>query len=193
MAVELGRMLNYTDVVRGLQELNPDMHFDMATALGFWHPKQDQFAGVFHSGRHICSIDRGQIPEFKIWGVKEGVQEIPPETAITEEGAWVHWNEVLPDAPDYAEGVMKAARKEDGYCWDTNDKGERILKKHRGYRLAKVRGSILKLGWRHSFERILQRNIPGITRRALAEKFNVDLLKFPVGTPEEIYDALIAE
>lgn len=193
MTVEFGRMLFYGDVVRGLQELNRDMHFDMATALGGWHPKQDQFAGVFYLGQHVCSMDRDQIPEFKIWGVSERRVEIPVDQVYLHEFATVSWDEVLPSDPAYLDASVKANTFDDGYSWDKHKDGTPMLVKNRGYRTMKGRGPIIKLGWRHTFEGILRREIPGIGRLILGDKFGVDMLKFPVGSPDEIYDALVAE
>jgi len=57
----------------------------------------------------------------------------------------------------------------------------------------KVRGRVIMLGWRHTFERLINANIPGITRDSLMVKFGVDLLKFPCGAPEEIRAELMEE
>jgi hypothetical protein len=57
----------------------------------------------------------------------------------------------------------------------------------------KVRDRVIRVGWRHTFERLLQRNLPGITRDTLAREFGVDMLKFPVGIPDEVIADLVAE
>jgi hypothetical protein len=61
----------------------------------------------------------------------------------------------------------------------------------RAYR--KVRGRVVQLGWRHTFERIINANVPGATREAIGAKFKVDMLKFPVGAPDELIAALVEE
>jgi hypothetical protein len=57
----------------------------------------------------------------------------------------------------------------------------------------KVQGRVALVGWRHTFERIIFRDLPGLTRHAIAEKFGVDMLLY-AGVPKaELYAALIEE
>lgn len=199
---EYGHVLDYGTLTRGLRELNPDLHFDMGEALGGYcmtdlsavaKAIRGRHAGVYYKGRHVASMDRGEVPEFKIWSVREGTVEIPAAEVSMIEGAWTQWNEVAADSPEYEIGCEKARTFDDGYAMETGRDGKPMLKHYRGYRIEKSRGPIIKLGWRHTLERLLFEGIPGITRSALAEKFGVDMLKFPIGAPEELHDALIAE
>jgi len=51
----------------GLKSLNPDIHFDMGGNLDIYHPRIDDWQGVFVNGRHICSMGRGTLPEYDVW------------------------------------------------------------------------------------------------------------------------------
>ena len=64
---------------------------------------------------------------------------------------------------------------------------------YQALRWTKVRGEVQKIGWRHTLEAMLRSGIPGITRSSLSRKFDVDMLKYPVGAPEEVHDALFQE
>jgi len=199
---DYGQVLDYGTVTRRLRELNPDIHFDMGEALGLYAMQnaspaaravRTRHAGVYYHGRHVASMDRGEIPEYKVWTVVEAAVEIPPVEAAQHEFAWTQWNEVFSDSPEYAAGCEKALTFSDGYAMETGKDGSPMLKKYRGYMMSKSRGKVLKLGWRHTFERLLFEGIPGVTRQSVAEKFGVDMMKFPIGAPEELADALIAE
>ena len=56
-----------------------------------------------------------------------------------------------------------------------------------------VRDRVIRVGWRHTLERIVLKNIPNVTRDTLGRKFNVNLWMYPKGSPEEMWDAVIAE
>lgn len=49
----------------------------------------------------------------------------------------------------------------------------------------KVRGEILRIGWRTTLEKIVRQNVPGITWDSLCAKLNIDYKKF-VGSPIEL-------
>ena len=183
---EFGNALNSVVIERGLQELQPGLHFDWATKEGKWHPYQSTRQGVFYQGKHICSMDRGIVPEFKIWSVKE--QIVPASIAEADnEDVHVHYKVIPPQHPGYLD------------LWDAASKGR--LEEYRvrtdgnliqlsAFRIQKARHRIVRVGWRHTFERLLKEDIPGITRQSLAAKFSVDMYKIPVGPLNEIVAAL---
>jgi hypothetical protein len=71
-------------------------------------------------------------------------------------------------------------------------RGDAVLKcQAYGYEIAAKR--CVRVGWRHTFERLLSAGIPGVTRTALSEKFHVDMNKMPQGTHEELVAALVEE
>ena len=63
---EFGKSLDSTLIERGLMELCPDIHFDLAACIGQWHPGILYRKGVYHKGLHVCGLDRGIVPEFKL-------------------------------------------------------------------------------------------------------------------------------
>ena len=185
---EYGKSFDTTYLQTGLRYLNSGLHFDMGAALNLWHPRMKNFQGVFYDGTHICTMDRGVSPEFKLWSVVTGAVEIPPEKVSTTPGAWVSWEVVDPSHPEYKVGLEKALKFDDGYALEDGK-----LKKYKGFALGKRRGPVVKVGWRHTFEAILQRNLANVTRSSLAYMFDVDMLKFPMGSPQEVAEALLEE
>jgi hypothetical protein len=62
-----GHSLQDTELKKVLQELNPGIHFDMGANLNLYHPKIEQWQGIFFNGTHASSMQRGTIPEFNIY------------------------------------------------------------------------------------------------------------------------------
>ena len=97
---EHGTTLDSATVERGLKELCPSLHFDMGAKLGIWHPKIQDRQGVFYNGGHICSMDRGVIPEYKLWSVSESVVEVDWAEADKDDVS-IHWQRIAPGAEGY--------------------------------------------------------------------------------------------
>lgn len=188
-SIDLGKPLHETTVKAGLIELNPGFHFDMLTAIGQWHPYQASRQGVWFEGKHICSMDRDVLPEYKLWNVEDGVEEVTPMHADSLDNVFCVYVQILPTDPTYQDALLKAEKNDDNFTLHDNGK----VFKWTHLRFTKVKGDVVKLGWRHVFEKILQCNISGVTRQSLGEKFSVDMFKFPMGSPEEVDAALIAE
>lgn len=185
---DFGQMLDSAIVEKGLRELCPDLNFDLGTRIGQWHPNQDSRQGVFYREKHICSMDRGMIPEFKIWETTKRVTEIPWYAADTEDAS-ISYVVIPKTMPGYQDMFEKALKNNDPE-WMVKD-GKLLKLKALGY--APIGRRCLRVGWRHTFEALLRDNVPGITRQSLGEKFKVDMLKYPVGTPEELVAALVEE
>lgn len=189
---DYGHTLSYPVVEKGLQELQPGIHLDMGPKLGMEHPFMAERAGVYYEGRHICSIDRGIIPEYKVWTQIDGAVEIPITEAERYEDAVVGFVEILPENPIYHDAWDLAVKGHDNYKIERRQDGDKLFH-HRCLRIQKVRGRVVRVGWRHTFERLIAAKIPGITRQSLAAKFNVDMNRFPVGSQEEVHAAVVAE
>lgn len=184
-----GHQLNSADVERGLRDLNPGFHFDMGTALGQVHPYQATRQGVFFDGRHICSMDRGTIPEFKVWNVAETL--VPVSLGEADQGdCSIRYMTITPDTPGYEDLCSEAMR---GQRDDLTLNADGKLCRIQAVRTVKVRGRVVLVGWRHTFERIIMKNIEGATRPNIGAKFNVDMFKIPVGSPEETWAMLVEE
>jgi hypothetical protein len=66
---DFGQYFLEEQIKAGLLRLCPDLHFDMGGNLGLYHPRIEEWQGVFHLGRHICSMSRGVIPEYDVWAL----------------------------------------------------------------------------------------------------------------------------
>jgi hypothetical protein len=107
-----------------------------------------------------------------------------------DEDVKVMWYVVPTGTPGYSDMKHDAALgKVDGAYVREDGKLVRIT----CWRKQKMRGRILSIGWRCTFENLIRHKIPGITRESLAAKFGVDMLKCPAGTPEELASALMED
>lgn len=194
-------MLRFDTVERGLRELNNDIALDVPVRRSadwnyLFDPQDDTAkanrknrAAVYYGDRYICAIDRGDIPEIKVYGVTDGFRSIEMKDIHKYEDSKVTYLEIKPESPYYHAALTKAQRGDDNF---TQTSDGRVFM-YEAMVFGKVRGNVQKLGWRHTFEALLRAKIPGVTRSSLGKKFSVDMLRYPVGSPEEIHDALFAE
>ena len=186
--MSLGKTIDSSVIEKGLLEINGDLRFDVATRQGAWHPSQKVRQGVFWHETHIASMDRGIVPEFKQWSVVERVVEVDWSQADKDDVSIQ--TEVVPTtSEEYVNALLHIMAKDVG--WEFRPDG--AIVKLTPVAKRKMQGRIIWLGWRHTFERIINRNLPGLTRSAIATKFGVDLMKFPVGAPHELHAALVEE
>lgn len=166
-AHQLGTTLDETDVKNYLQECNPELHFDMGNKLGIWHPYMAFRQGVFLRGRHICSMDRQFLPEVPIWTVRQRWVRVPSQ--------FLSWGEI---ADPFT--IWETVTDKDGKTTRTGYASVKRKEKHK----------IVRVGWRHTFGRILSKNIPGVTKPGLEERFGINLdFKLIEDPPEVIEDA----
>ena len=187
--IDLGTPLHETVVKRGLIELNPDIHFDLAAAIGQIHPMILGRQGVYLYGRHICSMDRGMIPEYKVW----------TETRRRVVGQWADANKpgasvifrVIHEGEYEYKDKREIARRGSDPSLSLRDDGAVV--EYTPYIEVRGKGRVHRLGWRHTFEALLRRQVRGVTRMSLAARFGVDMLKYPMGPPDEVAAALLEE
>jgi len=194
-------MLRFETIEKGLKELNNDISLDVPVrrsldwsymfvpAPGAVATNRKGRAAVYHGERYVCALDRGDVPEVKVYGVEDGFIPIQMSEIHRYDDSKVSYMEILPESPYYHAALSMAQRGDDNF---TIAKGGKVFL-YEAQRWGKVRGGVQKLGWRHTFEALLRRKIPGITRDSLAKKFNVDMLRYPCGQPEEVHAALFAE
>lgn len=190
MSANFGKTFDSSVIEQGLRELNRDFHFDAATKHGAWHPYQDSRQGVFYHGQHLCSMDRGIVPEYKQWGVSSPRKMEVPWSEADKDDVTVEFRTLDPTMEGY-EDLLEVARKGKDPRYVLRADG--ILCEYKPMAIRQVPARVVLVGWRHTFERILQRDIPGVTRQSLSEKFGVDMLKYPEGPPEEVLAALMEE
>ncbi len=182
----LGDTLSSVAMERGLRELCPDLHFDMpnkledaqfvASTAGFDRINANR-QGIYWNGRYLCGMDRGVVTEFKLWEEEEGIEEISPIEAGMYIDECCTYIQILSSDSFYHEALTKAQSKDDNFTIDADGK----VFKWTYFRGAKTRGRVVRVGWRHTLENLARSGVPGLTRRALEQKFNVDLSFKPVG------------
>lgn len=186
--MSFGRTIDAAIIERGLIELCPDIHFDAATKKGEWHPYQATRQGVFWHGQHVCSMDRGLVPEFKQWTVITRKVPVGWEES-DKDGVDMNIQTIPTNATEYADAALLIMNQTVGY--QMRPDGAILKFTPMAYR--KVQGKVAMVGWRHTFERIIFRDLPGLTRTAIASEFGVDMNLY-MGVPKhELYAALIEE
>ena len=180
--VDFGQKISSVEIERKLKELCPDITFDVATNHGSEHPYQERLQSVYFRGRHICSMDRGIVPEITIWANFKKIVEIPWYAADREDAS-ISYEEVLPDTPGYRD-LYEEAKKESDPGYMINDKGKLLKLTAKGYE--NVGRRCMRLGWRHTFAKILAADLPGITREDLARTFNLDINKLGILAHDDV-------
>lgn len=186
--MSFGRTIEAAVIERGLRELCPEIHCDPTTKLGAWHPYQLTRQGVFWHGQHVCSMDRGLVPEFKQWTVITRMVPVGWEEADKDDVSMQ--SQVITAASDeFPEAALHIMNRTVGYEMRPDGAIIRFTPVAR----RRVQGRVALLGWRHTFERVINRNLPGLTRAAIAAKFGVDMLLYAGVPKHELYAALIEE
>jgi len=192
-----GQMIDFGVVQAGLGELNPEITLDAHVRRpsdyklllqGGPNDYSGTRTGVYYTGNFICSIDRGLIPEFKLWEETMGVEEISMADIERYDNTRVAFAEILEGSEQYHAALSLAEKGDDNYGI-FNGK----VYRYQPFRETKVLGRVLRVGWRHTFEAIIRTKIPGVTRSSISEKFGVDMSKYPIGPPEELKRLLFEE
>lgn len=196
-----GQTLESGEVERGLRDLNRDISFDpvirrpsefgyvLEMVPGARKAVERDRIPIIHNERSVSAMDRNTIPEFKVWTL---VEKIVPTTLreVDHDDASMPYFVVPKSDPNYSDLFSETIRGlRDDYLVGSNGK----LLKAWAHIPRKVRGPVFRLGWRHTFEQLLLAGIPGITRESLAGRFNVNMWKVPVGTPEETFAQIVEE
>ena len=187
---QYGRSLDSSVIETGLRQLNKGFHFDVGGNLGLMHPFIEDRMGVWFEGRHLVSMDRGIVPEVKIWSRIRVVREVPWSQADREDAS-IQWQSVPEEPKDlYEEAKAKALRGNDPQY---SMSAEGTVRKMTAMAPVEIQGRVVRLGWRHTFEGIIKHGIQGAGRIEIAKQFGVDMMKVPVGAYEDVVAALLEE
>lgn len=146
----LGTMLNEFTIQRALIKLNPKFNFDWGGRLGIFNPKQTRIQGIWFGPKHVCSMDRGNIPQAPIWSTKREMVRIRYEDATAGERL----------DPIYSEEVeygLDGLERPTGWV----------------YVLREMKDDLLFIGWQAVLRKIVSKNFPGVTAEALSRELRV--------------------
>jgi len=148
----LGQAFDEITLKAAMIRLNSQVHFDLGGNLNIWHPYQDGKQGIFFRGRHVCSMDRGIIPQAPIWSTKtEGMR------AQAKDMTW-------------AELTDPMTMQEVEYLADGNSRlTDWYFVKRR------VKDRLLWIGWQASLRKVCNKDIPGITAHTLGTELGITL------------------
>src|SRR5207249_2282974 len=141
-----------------------------------WHPGIETRMGIYYLTRNVSVMDRGMVPEYKQYAVTE--VRVPCEWSEADKAeASIRYEAIPRDAPDYQDLWEAAERGSDPSLMLRNG---RTLVRCQPMLTKKVRGQVVRVGWRHTFEKFVAAGIPGITRATLSARFGIDMWKYPV-------------
>lgn len=173
---DFGRFIPEARLKKVLKDLHPGFHFDVGGNLDLPHPQMGHRQGVWFNGQHICSMDRGNIPEAKVWICTPGLVDIPWVDIDKYEDAQICYVEIKPTDAEFEDAWKMFESKQDGYHVDHNGK----LFHYRALVKDYAPNWIEMVGWQHTVYRVLRRNIPGVTKAKIAMGLgiNPESLKF---------------
>lgn len=168
---DFGQFLAEDKLKAALKGLNPGLHFDVGGNLEFPHPQMEKRQGVWYNGRHVCSMDRGNIPEYKIWMLEAGMADIDWVDVDRHDDVQIAYVEIMPTDAEYETAWMAFEAKRDGYHLDLNGK----LFHYRACRMTLQPSYIEYVGWRHTLHRIINKKIPGVTKGTLCQALGLNV------------------
>lgn len=148
----LGTTLNELILKSVLIRLNPGIHFDVGGNLNIWHPWQEGKQGVWFRGKHLCSMDRGQIPQAPIWSTKTEFQRV-----LMSECTFGELQQ--PMMSHEVEYLTDGTERDTGYVFIQREERDRLL----------------WIGWQATLRKIINKDLPGITAATLTEELGVKI------------------
>lgn len=146
----LGQAFSEITLKAALWRLNPDMHFDFGGNMNIWHPYKEGKQGVYYRGKHLCSMDRGNIPQCPIWQTKR-------------ESCHVHARDMT-----WAELQDPFTMAEIKFNLDGTQEQTEYF-----YVVRPVKDRLLWVGWHATLRKIINSNVPGITAQTLGDELGV--------------------
>mgnify|MGYP001405656824 CR=1 FL=1 len=194
--MSFGRTIDSSVIQRGLMELNSGFSFDMANRLSEWRPVlgagfkkwNPTRQGVYYLGRHICSMDRGLVPEFPQFKVIE--RRLPAGSdEADKDGVTTTYEAIKPSDPKFVDAALRCMNNTPG--WWVRPDGAVVHEEW--WKTVQAEGPKEMLGWRPTLLKILHRQIPGVTIQSLNDKFGIDITLMPHGNQRDIYRVMIEE
>lgn len=131
-----GASLDSAVLKRELESLSQLFVLDLGARHRLWHPDQDRFYGIRYGHRHICSCDRGIMPQWPEWTTEEDLVEVTLDYAMLHDDLPVV-SFIGPKAPDLRQPQMAAVMRP-------------TLKE------------VKKIGWAEVVWRLMKAKIPGL-------------------------------
>lgn len=168
---DFGRYLPEAKLKAALTGLNPGFHFDVGGNLDMPHPMMEHRQGVYFINHHICSMDRGNIPEYKIWMLEPGVEDVSWGDIDRFDDVQIAYVEIMPHDAEFEAAWLAFEAKRDGYHLGMTGK----LFHYRACRPSMTPSYVEYVGWRHTLHRILNKRIPNVTKENLCKALGIDV------------------
>jgi hypothetical protein len=189
--------INYNDLKEGLLELNPDLEFDDGQMWDYFGIAKGHRIGIEYFGNHITNCDTGDIREHPLEQKVMVPTMIHPDKRDfhkTSTRKWVVYdNKNIPD-PIFIEADLALGKRTrdvvtiGGYpviaergdlTAHVNRKKISMLEEvdaitiYTYWEETEQDNFIVCLGWRVTLGNLIKTNIPGITKEAVEEKFDI--------------------
>ncbi len=148
----MGTTINELSIKKALWDLNADFNFDWGARLNLWHPYQNGKQGVFFNAKHICTMDRGTIPQAPIWSTKKSMERVAASDL------------------SYGETTDPRTATEVEYLVDGTEQPTGFY-----FVMREVKDRLLFIGWQTFLRKIINSNIPGVTAASLSRKLGVTI------------------
>lgn len=177
-----GRSLDASVIQRKLLELNPDFSFDVMNKLSECVPVlgagfkrlNPLRQGVYWKGTHVCSMDRGVVPEYPTFFTVK--RRMPVDAAhADDDGVVTTWRAISPGQPEYVDALLHALNQDAG--WELRPDG--VIIASEWSKTVEAAGPKEYLGWRPTLLKIMRRGIPGVNFTTLGAKFETDMAILP--------------
>lgn len=181
--------MNTSTLETHLKELNPDIRVHDNSNDAVWYSTGNEHrTGIYYKDRHICNVQRGEIPEWDQWG-NHAVARLPisvdegqsnPDKSITIEQWFDASQSFYHDLVSLLDGRTEKTVKlgpENQQCHVARSKmGPKDAVCVRFYFMEKtIPHRVQILGWKTVMQFLMQAKIPGVTRKTLEDKFAINL------------------
>jgi len=188
--IQTGKSIDYPTLKKGLQDLNKSITFDDGCGYTIYMMREGSMrAGIHYNTKMVAAVERSVMQEFTVFDGNDRF-EVPCSMdeffAADKEDPDYYCLEVIvdPNKDPLRFSILSQWIGLDGAKVLSNKKGAdtSVIRMPDGciivatpMKIVELPCSVLHIGWRQVFERLIDARIPGITKETLGKKFNVDM------------------
>jgi hypothetical protein len=188
--IQTGKSIDYPTMKKGLQELNRSIVFDDGCGQVIYMMNEGRMrAGIYFHNRYLSAVERTLMPEFSVYDGYDNF-EVPctrDEFFVSPKDDLTHYvQEIVVDekTDPMRHMILSSFIGLDGSKTLKNGRGgETIVVRFPNgdivistpMKIVRLPSQVIQIGWREVFERLLQANIPGVSKESLGKKFGVDM------------------
>jgi len=200
--IQSGKSIAYTAMKQGLQELNRSITFDDGCGQVIYMSVEGRMrAGIYFNNKYLSAVERATMSEFTIFDGSDRfevpcsrdefltsdkndlnyfTQELfvykdtrPMDHFILDQWIGLSGSKTLKNGKGGETLLIRVPTDMVAHDGATVPAGSIIVSTP--MKIVTLPCQVLHIGWREVFERLLQANIPRITKESLSKKFGVDM------------------